>query len=206
MIDTFNTSVRKVPSWLLYLIGAAYPLWLLYMGFTGGLGVDPVKALEHALGKTGLQILIVVLLVTPLRSFTKLNLLSLRRALGVIAFFYIFLHFLVWMVLDVQIISQVKADLIKRPYIIVGMISLMILLPLALTSNNLSLRKLGPRWRKLHKATYIAVALGGIHYIMQTKGFQYEPYIYVTVILGLIAVRKWPKHKVTRQSRLTPSS
>ncbi len=195
MIDPLNTLVHKTPNWLLYLIGAAYPAWLLYAGFTGGLGVDPVKAMEHALGKVGLQALIAVLLVTPLRRFTKLNFLSWRRALGVIAFFYILLHLLVWMVLDVQIISQVKADLIKRPYIIVGMISLLILLPLAITSNNLSIRKLGPRWRKLHKMTYLAVALGGVHYIMQTKGFEYEPYIYFVGVVGLIVIRKLPKNR-----------
>ncbi|MEC8573206.1 MAG: ferric reductase-like transmembrane domain-containing protein, partial [Pseudomonadota bacterium] len=88
-----------------------------------------------------------------------------------------------------------KADLIKRPYIIVGMISLLILLPLAITSNDLSIRKLGPRWRKLHKMTYLAVALGGVHYIMQTKGFEYEPYIYLAVVIGLIALRKLPKKR-----------
>ncbi|MBE1293787.1 MAG: protein-methionine-sulfoxide reductase heme-binding subunit MsrQ [Rhodobacteraceae bacterium] len=195
MVNRLNALVRKLPSWLFYLIGAAYPVWLLFAGFTGGLGVDPVKAMEHALGKVGLQVLIAVLLVTPLRRFTKLNLLSWRRALGVIAFFYILLHFLVWMVLDVQILSQVKADLIKRPYIIVGMISLVILLPLAVTSNNLSIRKLGSRWRKLHKMTYLAVALGGVHYIMQSKGFEYEPYIYLAVVIGLIALRKLPKKR-----------
>lgn len=195
IVNRLNALVRKLPSWLFYLIGAAYPVWLLFAGFTGGLGVDPVKAMEHALGKVGLQVLIAVLLVTPLRRFTKLNLLSWRRALGVIAFFYILLHFLVWMVLDVQILSQVKADLIKRPYIIVGMISLVILLPLAVTSNNLSIRKLGSRWRKLHKMTYLAVALGGVHYIMQSKGFEYEPYIYLAVVIGLIALRKLPKKR-----------
>ncbi|MFY0615827.1 MAG: protein-methionine-sulfoxide reductase heme-binding subunit MsrQ [Shimia sp.] len=193
MIDRLNTLLRKLPNWLLYLLGAAYPAWLLYAGFTGGLGVDPVKAMEHALGKAGLQILVAVLLITPLRRFTKINLLSWRRALGVIAFFYIVLHLLVWMVLDVQILSQVWADIVKRPYIIVGMASLLILLPLALTSNNWSIRKLGPRWRVLHKATYLAVLLGGIHYIMQVKGFQYEPYVYLGVIIILLALRRLPK-------------
>ncbi|SMP08504.1 protein-methionine-sulfoxide reductase heme-binding subunit MsrQ [Shimia sagamensis] len=198
MIEPLNTFVRKTPNWLLYLIGAAYPAWLLYAGLSGGLGVDPVKAMEHALGKAGLQVLIAVLLITPLRRFSKFNFLSWRRALGVIAFFYILLHFLVWMVLDVQILSQVWADIVKRPYIIVGMISLLILLPLAITSNNISIRKLGPRWRKLHKATYLAVALGGVHYIMQTKGFEYEPYIYLAVVIGLIAIRKLPKKRAAQ--------
>jgi sulfoxide reductase heme-binding subunit YedZ len=196
MTDALNTATRKTPNWLLYLLGGAYPVWLLYAGFTGALGVDPVKAMEHALGKTGLQLLVVVLLISPLRRFTPVNLISWRRALGVLGFVYILLHFLVWMVLDVQILSQVWADIVKRPYIIVGMVSLLILLPLALTSNNWSVRKLGPRWRKLHKATYVAVLLGGIHYIMQIKSFQYEPYVYLIVIVGLLVLRRLPKRQM----------
>ncbi|MBO9475905.1 protein-methionine-sulfoxide reductase heme-binding subunit MsrQ [Shimia sp. R11_0] len=199
-MDRLNRYIRKTPNWLLYLIGAAYPAWLLYAAFSGGLGVDPVKAMEHALGKTGLQVLVAVLTISPLRRFAKINLISWRRALGVIGFAYILLHFLVWMVLDVQILSQVWADIVKRPYIIVGMVSLMILLPLALTSNNWSVRKLGPRWRKLHKATYLAVVLGGIHYLMQIKSFQYEPYVYLIVIVGLIALRRLPQ-KGAKQAR-----
>ncbi|CUH52665.1 protein-methionine-sulfoxide reductase heme-binding subunit MsrQ [Shimia marina] len=199
-MDRLNRYIRKIPGWLLYLIGTAYPVWLLYAAFSGDLGVDPVKAMEHALGKTGLQVLVAVLAISPLRRFAKINLLSWRRALGVIGFAYILLHFLVWMVLDVQILSQVWADIVKRPYIIVGMVSLMILLPLALTSNNWSVRKLGARWRLLHKATYGAVLLGGVHYIMQVKSFQYEPYVYLAVIVGLIALRRLPK-KGIKQAR-----
>ncbi len=196
MTNTINTFIRKVPNWLIYLIGAAYPAWLLYAGFSGALGVDPVKSMEHALGKVGLQVLVAVLLISPLRRFTPLNFLSWRRALGLVGFFYILLHFLVWMVLDVQILSQVWADIAKRPYIIIGMASLLLMLPLALTSNNWSIRKLGPNWRKLHKATYVAVLFGGIHYIMQIKSFQYEPYVYLIVILALLAMRRLPKRQM----------
>lgn len=195
MTEHLNGVIRRVPIWLIYVVGAVYPLWLLYAGFSGALGFDPVKAMEHALGKVGLQILVVVLLISPLRRFAKINLLSWRRALALVGFFYIVLHFLVWLALDVQILSQVWGDILKRPYITIGMAALVIMLPLAITSNNWSVRKLGPRWRKLHKATYVAVLLGAIHYVMQTKGFQYEPYVYLAVVAGLVAVRWLPKHR-----------
>ncbi|MCP4818551.1 MAG: protein-methionine-sulfoxide reductase heme-binding subunit MsrQ [Shimia sp.] len=193
MKDRFNSVIRRVPKWTLYIVAALYPAWLLYSGLTGGLGIDPVKAMEHALGKVGLQLIVLGLIVTPLRSLTGVSLLPLRRVIGVVAFFYILLHFVVWLVLDVQILSQVWADILKRPYVTVGMAGLLLLLPLALTSNNWSVRKLGPRWRKLHKLTYPAALLGVAHYLMQSRGFQYEPLIYVGVMIALVAWRYIPR-------------
>ncbi len=195
MIDHLNTWARRVPSWLLYSVGLLYPAWLLYAAFTGGLGVDPVKAMEHALGKAGLQLLVAGLLITPLRRFVGLNLLSWRRAIGVLTFVYILLHFVVWLALDVQILSQVWGDIVKRPYITIGMVALLLLLPLALTSNNSSIRRLGPKWRKLHKAVYVIALLGAVHYVMQTKGFRYEPYLYLFGLVGLVALRKLPRRR-----------
>ena len=190
MIDRLNQGLRKVPVWLLYLLGALYPGWLLYLGVTGGLGPDPVKALEHALGEAALQLLIVGLAVTPLRRFLGLNLLKFRRSVGVLAFTYVALHFLVWLLLDVQILSQVFNDIIKRPYITIGMVGFALMLPLALTSNNLSLRRLGAaRWRRLHLLTYPAVLLAALHFVMLVKGFQIEPLIYLSVVLFLLLCR-----------------
>ncbi len=190
MIDRLNQGLRKVPVWLLYLLGALYPGWLLYLGVTGGLGPDPVKALEHALGEAALQLLIVGLAVTPLRRFLGLNLLKFRRFVGVLAFTYVALHLLVWLLLDVQILSQVFNDIIKRPYITIGMVGFALMLPLALTSNNLSLRRLGAaRWRRLHLLTYPAVLLAALHFVMLVKGFQIEPLIYLSVVLCLLLCR-----------------
>ncbi|SPJ26559.1 protein-methionine-sulfoxide reductase heme-binding subunit MsrQ [Falsiruegeria mediterranea] len=189
VVDHLNTTLRKLPSWVLYAVGAVYPAWLLYQGLIGGLGVDPVKVLEHEMGERALQLLILGLAVTPLRRFTGLNLMKFRRAIGVLTFFYVLLHLLVWLVLDVQILSQVWADILKRPYITIGMVGFVILLPLALTSNNWSIRKLGPKWRTLHKGAYVAAVLGGVHYVMVAKGFQLEPLIYLAFIVGLLAVR-----------------
>ena len=190
MIDRLNQGLRKGPVWLLYLLGALYPGWLLYLGLTGGLGPDPVKALEHALGEAALQLLILGLAVTPLRRFLGLNLLKFRRSVGLLAFTYVALHLLVWLLLDVQILSQVLNDILKRPYITIGMVGFALLLPLALTSNNLSLRRLGAaRWRRLHLLTYPAVLLAALHFVMLVKGFQIEPLIYLSVVLFLLLCR-----------------
>lgn len=195
MVNTLNTYLRKIPVWALYVIGAAYPGWLLYQGLTGGLGVDPVKVMEHALGERALQLLILGLAVAPLRQRAGLNLMKFRRAIGVVAFFYVFAHLLVWLVLDVQILSQIWADILKRPYITIGMAGFLLMIPLAVTSNNWSVRKLGPRWRKLHKLTYAACLLGGLHFVWLAKGFQLEPLIYMGIVIGLLATRLPKRNK-----------
>lgn len=189
MIDTVNTALRKIPTWVLYLLGALYPAWLLYLGVTGGLGPDPVKALEHEMGERALQLLVLGLAVTPLRRFVGVNLMKFRRALGLLTFTYVALHLLVWLLLDVQIISQILADIAKRPYITIGMAGFVLMLPLALTSSNTAVKRLGRRWKRLHLLTYPAAILGGVHFVMLAKGFQIEPLIYLVVILALLATR-----------------
>ena len=188
-MDWTNRQLRRVPNWLIYIIGATYPTWLLYQGLTGQLGVDPVKVMEHAMGEASLQLLILGLAITPLRQRLGLNLIKMRRAIGVLAFFYVALHLLVWLVLDVQILSQVWADIVKRPYITIGMVGFLIMIPLAVTSNNLSVRRLGAKWRRLHRLTYAVVLLGAVHFMMVTKGFQLEPLLYLLTVCGLLALR-----------------
>jgi sulfoxide reductase heme-binding subunit YedZ len=166
------------------------PVWFLWLGLTGGLGVEPIKALEHRLGELALQMLIASLAVTPLRTWTGVNLTRFRRALGLLTFFYVFLHLLVWLVLDVQILAQIWGDILKRPYITIGMVAFLLMIPLAVTSNDFSLRRLGPkRWKRLHKLTYAAGVLGAVHFVMVAKGFQIEPLVYLTLVLGLLAAR-----------------
>lgn len=184
-----NGVLRHIPAWSLYIIAVIPPVLMFLSALNGTLGVDPVKELEHEMGELGLQVLIVVLAITPLRRFTGISLIKFRRALGLIGFFYIFLHLLVWLVLDVQIIDQIVKDIIKRPYITIGMAGFVLMLPLAVTSNNWSIRKLGPKWRNLHKLTYPALILGGVHFVWLVKGWQLEPLIYLGVILALLAVR-----------------
>jgi len=171
------------------MIGALPGPYLFYMGVTGGLGVEPIKALEHALGEWALQFLIAGLAVTPLRRRLGVNLMKFRRAIGLLSFYYICLHLLVWLLLDVQIPAQIWADIVKRPYITIGMAGFLLLLPLAATSNNLSVRRLGPAWRRLHRLVYPAVLLGAVHFVMLRKGLQIEPLIYLALILALLALR-----------------
>jgi len=185
-----NQLQRKVPTWPLYIVFGVIPLWWLYLGLTGGLGVEPIKELEHRLGELGLQVLIATLAVTPLRNLTGVNLVRFRRMLGIVAFYYILLHLLVWLVLDVRILSQIWADILKRPYITVGMAAFVLLIPLAVTSNNWSIRRLGPlRWRRLHQLGYLAAILGAVHFVLLVKGWQIEPLLYLGAILALLAMR-----------------
>jgi len=129
------------------------------------------------------------LAVTPARRYLRLNLIRFRRALGLLAFIYVSLHLLVWLVLDVGILSQIWADILKRPYITIGMAGFACLVPLAATSNNFSIRKLGATWRKLHRLTYLAAILAGVHFIWLVKGFQIEPLLYMAGILALLVLR-----------------
>ncbi|WP_163847414.1 protein-methionine-sulfoxide reductase heme-binding subunit MsrQ [Pseudooceanicola aestuarii] len=189
VVGRINGVLRRVPAWPLYIVGAVPPIWLFISGVTGGLGVDPVKVMEHQMGEWGLWLLIAGLAVTPLRRHVGLNLLKFRRAIGLLTFFYILGHLLVWLVLDVQILSQVWADILKRPYITVGMAAFVLMIPLAVTSNNRSIRRLGSKWRKLHKAVYAVAILGALHFVLLVKGFQLEPLIYLAAILFLLALR-----------------
>lgn len=188
-IDGVNGFARRVPTWLVYAVLLLPVPYLLYLAQTGGLGREPIKALEHELGEIALQLLIAGLTITPLRRYLGVNLLKFRRAFGVLAFTYVTLHLSVWLALDIGLLSQIWTDILKRPYITIGMASFILLLPLAMTSNNLSVRKLGAGWRKLHRLSYVAVLLGGLHYIMLTKTWSVEPLVYMLAILLLLVLR-----------------
>lgn len=193
MINRLNAALRLIPAWIIYIIGAAWAAWLFYLGLTGGLGVEPINALERAYGELGLMLLVLGLVITPLRRHTGINLLKFRRALGVTTFFYIVAHFAVWALLDVGTFARVWEEIVKRPYVTVGMASFVMMIPLAITSNNMALRKMGGiAWRKLHKLTYPVAVLGAVHYLWLVKGFQLEPILYLGVILVLLVVRmRW---------------
>ncbi|MDY6861229.1 MAG: protein-methionine-sulfoxide reductase heme-binding subunit MsrQ [Pseudomonadota bacterium] len=188
-VDRVNTALRRVPAWVLYIVGPLPALWFLWLGLTGGLGVEPIRGLEHELGQFALKLMIAGLAITPLRRLAGLNLIRYRRAIGLLAFFYVLLHLAVWLFLDLQSWGLIRADILKRPYITIGMLAFLLMIPLALTSNNRSVRKLGPSWRRLHRLTYPAVLLGAIHFVMLVKGWQAEPLVYLAVILGLLALR-----------------
>lgn len=199
LVEVINTRARSVPPWTIYIAGAVPVVWLFWQGAAGGLGADPVKAIEHQLGLTALQLIIAGLCITPLRRFAGVNLLRFRRAVGVTAFSYVLLHFLTWVVLDMGLLlDQALADVVKRPYVTVGMIGLVSLIPLAATSNNWSVRRLGAaRWQKVHRLTYLAAIAAAVHFLWLVKVWTFEPLAYATAILFLLALRVIP-HRARR--------
>lgn len=196
MVDRLNTWMRRVPTWIVYVLLAVPAPWLFYLGLTGGLGVEPIKALEHEYGELALKLLVVGLAITPLRRLVGLNLLKFRRAVGLMSFFYVAAHLLVWLVLDVQQLSLIWADIVKRPYITVGMAAFVLMIPLAVTSTNGWVRRLGARWKQLHKLTYLVAGLGALHFVLLAKGLQIEPLVYLVIILALLALRMRPLSRV----------
>lgn len=186
-----NGALRRVPTWVVYLAGTLPLAWIVWLLVRDGLGVDPVKEIEHRLGKIGLQFIVAGLAVTPLRRWGGLNLLRFRRALGVLAFAYVSLHLAAWLVLDMALLwGQALGDIVKRPYLTLGMAGFGLLLPLAATSNDWALRRLGGgRWRRLHRLVYPAAVLGGVHYLWLVKAWPPEPFLYLGAILGLLALR-----------------
>jgi methionine sulfoxide reductase heme-binding subunit len=197
---TINGALRKVPAWPLYILAAAYTAWEFWRALTqqGPYLVEPINVLERTYGQIALILLVAGLCVTPLRQWTGVNLIKFRRAVGLCAFFFVVAHFLVFAVLDVQSLGRVWTETVKRPYVTVGMLAFVLLIPLAMTSNNLSIRKMGAAaWRQLHKLSYVAVILGALHYLWLSRGFQIEPLVYLALSIGLVALRY--KHIVWRK-------
>lgn len=186
-----NGWIRRFPTWPIYIVGLVPALVYFYWAVMNQLGADPLQVLERQLGKWALQLLILTLLVTPLRKWTGLSLLKFRRAFGLLAFSYVCFHLLTWIVLDKQFYwSEILADLYKRPYIIIGMTAFILLIPLAATSNNRSIRRLGPLiWGRVHKFSYVVVILAAVHWLMLVKAWPTEPVLYVLGAILLVSVR-----------------
>ena len=192
-----NRATRMVPKWAVYLAGVLPLAWLVYLLFTGGLGVDPVKGLELQLGELTLQFLIASLAVTPLLKYCRINLIKFRRALGLLTFFYVSMHLATWLFLDMQVLwAEILRDLTKRPYIVIGMAAFLLMLPLTLTSNDWAVRRLGAKgWKRLHQMVYGIVILGATHNVMVQKVWEAEALIYFGIILTLLALRLKPRRK-----------
>jgi sulfoxide reductase heme-binding subunit YedZ len=176
-------------------VAALVPLaWMIcglfgWLGFSAG--VDQVKFLELETGKTALNLLLLTLMITPVRQLTGLtHLIRLRRMVGLFAFFYALLHFTVYVVLDLDLNwHMVGADIVKRPYITVGFTALMLLIPLAVTSTNRMMRRLGRRWSRLHRLVYLIAVLGVWHFYWQEKIDVRQPLLYAAVLALLLAYR-----------------
>lgn len=174
----------------LYVLGMVPAVLYFYLGLTDQLGADPQNVLERALGLWALRFLIASLAITPLRQLGGPNLIRFRRALGLLAFYYATLHLSVYLLLDKGLdLPSIIADIIKRPYITVGMLAFAVIIPLAATSNNTMIRRLGARWRKLHRLAYLAAAAAALHFIMLVKVWPLEPLIYAALVAALLLFR-----------------
>lgn len=191
-MDRANQLLRRIPVNAVYLAGLLPFAWIVWLTFTNGLGPDPVKAIELRLGELGLQFLVAGLVVTPLR-WAGLNLIRFRRAIGLLAFFYVAMHLLAWVVLDMGLRwDEMAADLVKRWYIIIGMLGFATMVPLALTSNNSAIRRLGAAsWARLHRLTYVAALAGALHYVVLVKAWPVEPLLYLGAVCLLLLARLW---------------
>ncbi|WP_105374419.1 protein-methionine-sulfoxide reductase heme-binding subunit MsrQ [Neorhizobium huautlense] len=190
VLPTLPRRYHSASIWMLYVIGLCPAAWYFYLAATGGLGFNPVKEFEHLLGIWALRFIIATLAITPLRDLAGINWIRYRRALGLLAFYYVLMHFSVYALLDLRLdLGAVGGDIAKRPYITIGFACLLLLLPLALTSNNWSIRKLQQGWNKLHKLVYLIAAGGAFHYVLAVKSVTLVPFIHIALVVLLLAYR-----------------
>lgn len=190
MVRRLNQWLRLLPVWAVWLAGLL-PLALL-IGDTllGRLGVDPVRDIEHRLGRTAIYFLVATLTVTPLLRLTRLNLMRFRQALGLICFTYLVCHLAAWAVFDMGLLwAQMLKDVVKRPYLVFGMLGFAMLLALAVTSNRFSIRRMGAQWRRLHRLIYPAAILAAMHWLWALKVWESWPLAILAAILLLLLLR-----------------
>ncbi|MGH9347449.1 MAG: sulfite oxidase heme-binding subunit YedZ [Vicinamibacterales bacterium] len=185
-----STKVLKV----LICIAGLLPAGALVAGaFTDNLGANPIELITHETGTSALTFLVVTLSVTPIRRLTGWHeVIRVRRMLGLFAFFYACLHFLIWFVFDHTLNPRgMVDDVMKRPYITVGMAGLLMMIPLALTSTAAMIRRLGRRWRMLHRLTYGAAVAGVVHFWWLVKADLTEPQRWAAALTVLFGLRAW---------------
>jgi len=183
--------ILKVLLFLLCLVPLA-KLALETFGVAGmSLGANPVEELIHRFGIWGLNFLLITLAVTPLRRLTgKSWLLRFRRMLGLFAFFYVLMHFLTYTGLDQHFdLPLIFEDIVERPFITIGFAAFLLLIPLAATSTNAMMKRLGRRWQKLHRLVYLIAILGVVHFYWQVKLDTLEPLIYAAILAVLLGYR-----------------
>jgi sulfoxide reductase heme-binding subunit YedZ len=188
----------------IYFVGLVPAAWTFYLGVMDQLGADPMRTLEQTLGLWALRFLIITLTITPLRDLFGINLLRYRRAVGLLAFFYALMHLATYMLLDQGLdFAAIWADILKRPYITIGMLSFAILVPLAITSNNVMIRRLGgAAWARLHRWVYLAAAAAAVHYLLVVKSWPMEPVVYAAIVGSLLTYRLVKRLRGRKRVRL----
>lgn len=190
----------------LVIILCLIPLaFLVFDALTNNLGANPIEKITRRSGDWALRLLLITLAVTPMRILLQQPwLLRLRRMLGLFAFFYACLHITSYVVLD-QFFAwdDIVKDIIKRPFITVGFIAFVLLIPLALTSTNKMIKRLGAvRWQRLHKLVYLIACLGVLHYFWMVKADLRSPLLHATILAILLGYRLWLKRKLLVKQRV----
>ena len=178
----------------LTFIAAVIPAaMLVYAAFNGGLTANPIQYITDTTGDWTIRFLVITLAITPLRRVTGWNpIIQMRRMLGLFAFFYGTLHFLTWSVLDWFFdFRQMGADILMRPFITIGMATYIILIALAVTSTQKSIRRLGKKWTQLHRLIYVAVATGLFHFWMARKTVVPQFDVLLASAIVLLGFRAW---------------
>ena len=188
--------IRRVIKPTLFVACALPLLFVVLAAFKIGgasLGANPVEKIQDTFGQWGLRFLCITLAVTPVRDWFSMPwLVQLRRMLGLYAFFYVLMHFLTWLILDQGFYwSGIVKDIGERPFITIGFTALLLLVPLAVTSTNKMMRRLGRRWKKLHRLIYLICLLAVWHYYWQVKADTTEPLIDLAIVLVLLGWRAW---------------
>jgi methionine sulfoxide reductase heme-binding subunit len=181
----------------IYLLLGAFGLWSI------SLGADPVHTMLHTCGNWALKFLLITLLMTPLRDLTHtIFWLRFRRMFGLFAFFYVILHFAVYIVFDQSAqVGAVWQDIVKRPYITIGMLALLLLVPLAATSTASMQRRLRRRWTQLHRLVYVIAMLGVWHYWWGVKKDIREPFLFAGILAVLLGYRVYKQHQYKARIR-----
>jgi methionine sulfoxide reductase heme-binding subunit len=191
-----NQKVRWLFKPALFVLALVPLALLIQRGVSNDLGANPVETINRFTGEWVLRFLLITLAVTPLRRLSGWNsLLRYRRMLGLFAFFYVCLHFLSYVWLDQYFVfPDILKDVAKRPYITVGFASFLMLIPLAATSTNGMVRRLGARrWQRLHRLVYL-IGIGGIiHFLWLVKSDVTQPVIYGALLAALLGFRLWDK-------------
>ena len=165
--------------------------WLVTRTLTGRLGINPVEDLELTTGIWALRFLVLTLAVTPLRRLTGWNrVIQYRRMLGLVAFFYVCTHFILYVAVDQFFAwALIVKDVVKRPFITMGFTAFVLMIPLAVTSTKGWIRRLGRKWQLLHRLIYISGVCAAIHYLWKVKVMIGSPVYYAAIIGGLLAFR-----------------
>ena len=187
--------LKRVKPFIFIILLTPSLIWI-FQFFNGDLGVNPIERLMDELGLMALRLLVLTLIISTIAElkFFK-SIILLRRMIGLFAFYYVCLHFLTYIVLDHFFdIKFIFKDIAKRPFITFGFISFICLIPLAITSNKLSLRKLGYKlWKRIHYLIYIAAILSSFHFYMLVRANKTEPLIYIIIIILLLSYRMFTK-------------